>query len=284
MQYFSLDYLKLVSIAHYMYTTDAFFESVDMVRTRRSPGISSQIGGHGAIMMSMGVIMLSAIMNKCNLKLMSFIGFVLSLIILILNQSRTSFVATAIAISLLMIYYLLFGSYTKKLKMIFIYSMLASICAVIVIKYDDISFKVGYLYKLSKLSNSLGAATSRLDKWENYFGIAEERIWWLFTGWGKDYFGISSASFDNDYLHIFFVYGPMVLMLFIMFLVYYIFKTLISSKKYVSRNFEMTFFFVLMGGLVIAGGASFIMYPQIIFLSFFLYIGKYWEKTSVLSG
>ncbi len=41
LQYFGLNYLQLVSIVNYLYTSDAFFKSLDMIRTRRSPGISS---------------------------------------------------------------------------------------------------------------------------------------------------------------------------------------------------------------------------------------------------
>ena len=283
LQFFGSDYLNIVNIVNSLYTSDGFFESLDMIRDRRSPGICAQIGQHGAIMMSITVIMLSAIMNKCNLKLMSTVGFVLSLSIIVVNQSRTSFIAVVVAISLLAIYYLLFGRYDKKLVIVLIASIVGLVGVLIFINYEDMPFKVGYLYKLSNRNNTLGSLGVRLNKWDQYPNMVEERIWWAGVGWGKDYFGNLSASFDNDFVHIFFVYGPVILILLIVSLIYYIFKTLRSSKKFVSRNFEMSFFFVLMGGIVVAFGASFVMYPQIIYILFFLYCGSYWENMAILA-
>ena len=70
-------------------------------------------------------------------------------------------------------------------------------------------------------------------------------------------------------------------MSFLLFYVRYIFKILLNFKKYALNNFEVSFFFVLIGGGLIAFFASFFLYPQIIFILFFLFCGKYWEGKKV---
>ena len=96
LQFFNFNFLGIIDIVHTFYTSDGFFASDDMTVTNRSPGISAQIGAHGAILMSTAVIMLLGIMLKCHSRWLSQAGLVISLVLLILTQSRTSFVATFI--------------------------------------------------------------------------------------------------------------------------------------------------------------------------------------------
>ena len=152
---------------------------------------------------------------------------------------------------------------------------------IIFINYYDSLKNIGYLMKLADIERSEGATAVRFAKWAFYFEAVEEQPLWLLTGWGKDFFGAKSGRFDNDFLYFFFVYGPFVLMSFLLFYVRYIFKILLNFKKYALNNFEVSFFFALMGGGLIAFFASFFLYPQIIFILFFLFCGKYWEGKKV---
>ena len=277
LQFFNLNFLGIIDIAHTFYTSDGFFLSDDMTVTNRSPGLSAQIGAHGAILMSTTMIMLLGIMVKCHSKWLSHAGFVLSLVLLILTQSRTSFVATGFILFFALLLYLLFGYSKQRRNVVVIFACLSFSSMIIFINYYDVLSNVGYLLKLTSSEQSGGATSVRFTKWAWYFVEAQERPMWLLTGWGKDYFGAKSGSFDNDYLYFFFVYGPFVLMFFLLLYARYIFKILLNFKRYALKNFELSFFFMLLGGGVIALGASFFLLPQIIFLQFFLYSGKYWE-------
>jgi hypothetical protein len=275
LQFFNLNFLGIIDIVHAGYTSSAFFESPDMNITNRSPGMSSQIGAHGAILMSITFIMLSGIMNKCNSKWQSYVGFFLCLGLLILTQSRTSFLSTGVVLFFAILFYLLFGYSKQRINAVCI--ILITFIVVGMLIYNDSFLSVKYLYKLMDGDQSAASTVSRFTKWGWYFVAAEERSWWILTGWGKDFFGARSGGFDNDYLYFFFVYGPFVLIFFLLLAVRYVFKTLFNFKRYMLKNFEMPFFFVLMGGGIIALAASFFLLPQIIFLLFFLYCGKYWE-------
>lgn len=277
LQFFNFNFLGIIDIVHTYYTQDSYFISDDMNVTNRSPGLSAEIGGHGAILMSMNFIMLSGIMTKCHYKWMPHAGFVLSLVLLILTQSRTSFVATILILFLALLLYLLFGYFKHRRKVVVISTSLIFVCMIIFINYYDSLTNIAYLMKLTDAGKNEGATAVRFAKWAGYFVAVEERPMWLLTGWGKDFFGAKSGSFDSDYLYFFFVYGPFVLMSFLLFYVRYIFKILLNFKRYALNNFEMSFFFVLMGGALIAFFASFFLYPQIIFILFFLFCGKYWE-------
>jgi hypothetical protein len=277
LQFFNLNFLGIIDIAHAGYTSDGYFLSPDMTVTNRSPGISAQIGAHGAILMSMIFIMLSGIMNKCHSKWLSYAGFFLSLVLLILTQSRTSFLATGFILFFALLLYLLFGYFKHRRNVVVIFTILIFVSMIIFINYYDSLSKIRYLLKLEDAYRTVNSINVRFNKWAWFFVAAEERPLWLLTGWGKDFFGPRSGRFDNDYLFFFFVYGPFVLMLFLLLAARYVFKTLLNFKRYVLKNFELSLFFVLMGGFIIALGASFFLLPQIIFLLFFLYCGKYWE-------
>lgn len=277
LQFVNLNFLGIIDIAHTFYTSDGFFLSDDMTVTNRSPGISAQIGAHGAILMSMTLIMLLGIMTKCQSKWLSLAGFFLSLVLLILNQSRTSFVATGFILLFALLLYLLFGYSKHRRNAVVISSSLIFVSMTIFINYYDVLSNVGYLLKLASSEQSEGATATRFTKWAWYFVEAQERPMWLLTGWGKDFFGAKSGGFDNDYLYFFFVYGPFVLTFALLLYARYIFKILLNFKRYALNNFELSFFFMLVGGALIAFFASFFLVPQIIFLLFFLYSGKYWE-------
>ena len=277
LQFFNLNFLGIIDIVHSGYTSTSFFESDDMTVTNRSPGLSAQIGAHGAILMSMTFVMLSGIMNKCNSKWKSYVGLFLSLVLLILNQSRTTFIATVVVLFFFILLYLLFGYFKQRRKIFVIFTIIMTVGMMIFISYYDLLSNIGYLLKLTNLEQSVDATYTRFNKWDWYFLAAEERSLWLVTGWGKDFFGAKSGSFDSDYLYFFFVYGPFALISFLLFAARYAFKTLFNCKRHMLKNFEMSFFFVLFGGSIIALTASFFLLPQIIFLLFFLYCGKYWE-------
>jgi hypothetical protein len=281
LQFFNFNFLGIIDIAHTFYTSDGFFTSEDMTVTNRSPGLSAEIGGHGAILMCMTFIMLSGIMTKCHYKWLPYSGFVLSLVLLILTQSRTAFVATIFILFLALLLYLLFGYFKHRRKVLVISTSLICVSMIIFINYYDSLKNIGYLMKLADIERSEGATAVRFAKWAFYFEAVEEQPLWLLTGWGKDFFGAKSGRFDNDFLYFFFVYGPFVLMSFLLFYVRYIFKILLNFKKYALNNFEVSFFFALMGGGLIAFFASFFLYPQIIFILFFLFCGKYWEGKKV---
>lgn len=277
LQFFNFNFLGIVDIVHTLYTSDGFFTSDDMNVTNRSPGISAEIGAHGAILMSMTFIMLSGIMTKCHYKWLPYVGFILSWMLLVLTQSRTSFVATGLILFFALLLYLLFGYFKHRRNVVVISSSLIFVSMIIFINYYDSLQTIGYLMKLADSENNQGATVGRFAKWAWYFAAAEERPMWLLTGWGKDFFGAKSGSFDSDYLYFFFVYGPLVLMSLLLLYARYFFKILLNFKRYALRNFDLSFFFVLMGGGVIAFFASFFLYPQILFLLFFLYCGTYWE-------
>jgi hypothetical protein len=244
----------------------------------RSPGISNEVGGHGAILMSMTVIMFSGIMTKYHYKWLPYAGFYLSLVLLVLTQSRTSFISTGFILFVALLLYLLFGYFKHRTKVVIFSTSLIFVCVIIFINYYDSLKNIGYLMKLMDLDKSQGAISVRLSKWASYDVALEERPMWLLTGWGKDFFGPKSGSFDNDYLYFFFVYGPIMLISFLLLYVRYIFKILLNFKRYALNNFELSFFFILIGGGFIAFFASFFLYPQIVFLLFFLFSGKYWES------
>jgi hypothetical protein len=278
LQFFNLNFLGITDIVGALYTSDGFFISDDMNVINRSPGISNEVGGHGAILMSMTVIMFSGIMTKYHYKWLPYAGFYLSLVLLVLTQSRTSFISTGFILFVALLLYLLFGYFKHRTKVVIFSTSLIFVCVIIFINYYDSLKNIGYLMKLMDLDKSQGAISVRLSKWASYDVALEERPMWLLTGWGKDFFGPKSGSFDNDYLYFFFVYGPIMLISFLLLYVRYIFKILLNFKRYALNNFELSFFFILIGGGFIAFFASFFLYPQIVFLLFFLFSGKYWES------
>jgi len=284
MQYANSKILGIVDIVRTLYTSEGFFAKADMFLLHRTPGISFEIAGHGAVLMSLTIVMLSAIMNKTSSKLLSYLGFIVCILLLIMNQSRTAFVATGVALILYSLYYVAFGNLSQRGKLIMLCVILFSVSAFIATNYRSVLYKVPYLLKLSDANQTAAATAGRFRKWARFSDAAWQNPWLMIPGWGKHFFGRASGGFDNDYLYAFYVYGPSVLICFLLMGASYGLKVLLNCRKYVLRNFEMAFFFVLLGGAIIASATTYFLLPQIVFLLYFLYCGRYWEtKSNVIS-
>lgn len=241
------------------YNSD-YQHSISVQLNNRAIGLSPGPAQHGALLALIFIIMLNIFILYDNRKILSVIGSFLSFLIILSSQSRTSFVAIIVVSVILFGYYIFKGLRIQKFKIIIIFSI-AIILGLYVIQ--------NYVYLLSIFNPMTRdrAIDIRLSMSNNFINDAFKKPFWLIFGYGKDFFGKSSASMDNEYTYIFLVYGIFISLLLIRILIkFLIFTIKLGKQNFTKYYINLILFFITLTGLIIAFPAAFFIDIKILIM------------------
>jgi hypothetical protein len=102
--------------------------------------------------------------------------------------------------------------------------------------------------------------------WE-ILNMAFEHPSGFFIGWGKSYFGILSRAMDNEHLYIFTVYGPIIYVIMIGYLVKLFFNAFNETDRY-----KQTFIILMLLGVPLAWPNTYYTVPKIMMILLIYYV------------
>lgn len=227
----------------------------------RALGLSSGPGQHGAIMAFFYVFFLYDFHFGRSKRLITILGLIFSLLAILLSQSQTSFIGI-IATTLFMIgYTLINGQRTeKKNSIVALTLLLIGGMAFLYVFLDELR----YLYTLVELGLERNSFQRRLAKSDVVWEMALTFPSLLLIGYGKDFFGTLSTAMDNEYLYVFFIYGFIVGIVFLLIALFFLVKVFFLNRE-LPRHFLLVGFIIVLG-LILAYPASFFTEPRIIIL------------------
>lgn len=250
----------VVNFISRLYASDLHIQN-SLGLSLRAIGLSRGPGDHGAIMVVLFVFFFSNCFYKYSK--LNLWGCLLTLITILLSQSQTSFIAMMFAIFVILFYYFLLGRKNQKYKSIKL-GVLLTVCGVFFVNYFFKNLR--YLYTLIERGTDRSSFQLRLEKTDFIISEIKKDPILSIIGFGKDYWGELSSAMDNEYLYIFAVYGLVIFILAIFFVILHLYRGFFLQSVFINKGL----YFVIVAGLVIAYPTSFFTEPRIIILLVFL--------------
>jgi hypothetical protein len=240
----------------------------------RITGLSMGPGQHGVIMLVMFCFFYTRVFQSKKILYPSIFSF-LSAIPIVLTRTRTTMIGLAFIMIIVPLFFLFNGEkYARRRSL----PVLSS--CILVGGYFIINFY--YLFaRAFGIFNGLGNVHTfqmRLTWYKFLLSKAMLHPLFLIFGYGKEYFGTS--VFDNEYLLMFLVYGPLITAIFIGGILVYIFNFL---KKQQKPKYEVNtiLFFIMAVGLIVAFPSYFFLEMTVLPLLFVLINFAFWENRKI---
>lgn len=218
-------------------------------------GLSSGPGQHGVIFAMIFVLVFTCMLFFRIDKIKSSIILAGSLIIVMLSQSRTSFIALLLSIIVLIPCYIMINKKTlsnSKNKVLF---LVFSIISMVSIMFNTKRLK--YLFSIFNFEKVIHSLSKRINKASTILNIGlDENPLLIIFGYGKQFFGTMSSAMDNEYLYFILVYGVVPTVIFLYIALKQITDTIsLLSRRIVSPNIVLSL--ILIFGLVVSFAGSF---------------------------
>ncbi|MBT0812857.1 hypothetical protein KIH41_16340 [Litoribacter ruber] len=227
----------------------------------RALGLSSGPGQHGSIMTFFYIFFLFSFIYLDRGKVLYFFGVVSTLIAVLLSQSQTSFISVVLISGFMIVYTLVKGnSIQRKYSMVTLGLLLVSGTAFFIIFFDELR----YLYTLVEFGLERNSFQRRVGKTDFVWGLAKDNPELLLIGYGKDFFGSLSTAMDNEYLYIFFIYGFIIGIIFLLVILIFLFKVFFLGNLFPVQYLMIGYSFLV--GLIFAYPTSFFTEPRLLLL------------------
>lgn len=231
----------------------------------RASGLSSGPGQNGAIMVMLFAMSYAVYLTSDRPRSMMYAlaGCFLSAITIIFSQSQTAF----IVLCGVLLYGLIFKFRRVNLKKskiaIASYAIAASafIWLVIAFIWDDLT----YTQTLFQYGLERSSYVAREEKVSNVLEASVGNIAYLFFGHGKDFWGIDSSSFDNEYLFFVAVYGLFATLVILGVYLHLIITGIRAPLNKIAMWTQVLHFMVI-AGIILSWPSSFLLDPRLIFL------------------
>jgi hypothetical protein len=220
----------------------------------RPIGLSGGPGQHGTVMTMMFAIFLSAFCNIKKTPLFFYFALICSYTAVLLAQSQTGFITSTGILLFSLIFTAIKSKYKKNWIRLFIVIIIPGVS--ILLKYID---RLRYLMSLFEQGLGRHSYVAREEKAQMIMNMVIERPLFGILGYGKDYFGSTSAAMDNEYVFIFAVYG--ILILFTVLLIYCVLSSNIILNK-IRTPFDCMLLYMIVAGVVLAWPSAFITDPR----------------------
>ncbi len=228
--------------------------------SKRALGLCSGPGQNGVIMVATYVIGLTSLLYfKESKKIEIFIIFS-SLISILLSQSQTSFIAF-VAVSLYIFIYNLIKSRLTIRGIITIMSLLVCAGSIVGLLWQYLR----YLNTLYSIGLKRSSYVLREQKTLSILEKTQDNFFFTMIGHGKDFFGKTAGSMDNEYMFFVGSYGLLLTTIFIIIVLHMILKAWLIPLEKQDRRFILLHFLAVVG-LLLAWPSSFITDPRILML------------------
>jgi hypothetical protein len=240
----------------------------------RITGLSTGPGQHGVLMLIFFTFFYCRIFQKQRFLWPLFFSFI-STIPIFLSQTRTAVVGFLLICVAVPTFYLVFGRKFSRRRSVPVLSSFIMVGGYLVIQFYD--FFRRFFEILGGLEN-ISSFQTRLGTYETLWEKAMEFPAFLVLGYGKEFF--KRSSFDNEYLLMFYVYGPIITLIIVGSIIAYLVFFLMKNQKF-QYNKNTILFFLLTVGLIVAFPATFFLETRILPLLFVFINLAYWENRSL---
>jgi len=264
----NIDFANIVSISKSIYV-----ESWHSNEDYRMFGLSAGPGQHGVIMLVCFTFFYCRVFQREKM-IAPLLFSCIAMLSLFLSQTRTTIIGFAVIAVAVPLFYLIFGKQTSRRRAIPILSSFILIASYLVIRFYS------FFSRLFDILGGLGDVTSfqtRLETYETLFNKALEFPVFFFLGYGKEFF--KTSVFDNEYLMLFFIYGPIITIILLVGVVIYLVYFLAKKEKCEYESNTILFFLTTVG-LLVAFPAYFFLHTTILPLIFIFINMAYWENRS----
>ncbi len=272
LEFLGTDFAGLAAFAKSVYVSGTHVEA-----GFRISGLSAGPAQHGIKLLVIYTFFYCRIFQAKKIAL-PVIFSILTAFPLFLTQSRTSMIALAIVSVGVGLFYLFFGSKSAKVRSFFTLSFFTTTAVYLLIQFQQ------FFKRLYDLLKGIEAVTSYQDRVEGYkmlFDRAMEHPAFLTVGYGKNFF--RTSVFDNEYILMFLVYGPIISLAIIIGVFTYLITFIFKNGK-TEYEYGTMLFFLLVAGLVIAYPATFFLQTSIIPLLLIFINLAYWENVKIRSN
>jgi hypothetical protein len=260
MQYNKIEFL-IINWIEKLYSNLNHIE-ISLGISNRTLGLSTNPGEHGLVILVYITIISVLLLKEKKFKKFNFIIILSGIFSILTSQSQTAFIGLIILNILLFVYYLFKSKNSKNYR---IYFLIILIFATF-ITYSFID-ELRYLVSLFEYGLERSSYVKREIKAEYIFNMAMSEPIGLVIGWGKSFFGGYSTAMDNEHLYMFLVYGLFPYLLFLIYLLKLICKSIKSNNTYIQ-----IFILLMILGIPMSYPNSYYLTPKILLILTIFYI------------
>lgn len=266
----------LMSVVKRFYSSPHHVEGALEI-SKRALGLSAGPGQHGAMMVLIYAVMLGGLLATQGSRLFYCAGVAICLFVVLLTQSQTALVVVTLTSVMAVGIAFRHGSRNLRIMIGIGLSVLLALVGNLIVY---ISSNYSYLATLLTQGIYRSAYQKRIEKWKEILDIAWQHPSGFIFGWGKEVFGALSSAFDNEWLYVSLVYGPIVFSALIVVTSLFLWRATrdVFLRSRALTPFETSLYLVVPSGLLFAWPGAFFTQITIACMVSILVASRHWEK------